>query len=87
MPNSLLEAMAYGLAVIVSDASEGPLEVVENNVTGAVVKVDSSEELAEKIIFLSEDSGERKKLGSNAKHFIDKNSTCKVMSVWENLFN
>tara|TARA_R110002096_G_scaffold94635_6_gene212904 strand:- start:1000 stop:2094 length:1095 start_codon:yes stop_codon:yes gene_type:complete len=87
MPNSLLEAMAYGIAVIISDASEGPLELVENNVTGVVVRVDSSEELAEKIMFLSDDKEERKKLAFNAKRFIDENSTCKVMNVWENLFN
>ncbi|GJM17670.1 MAG: LPS N-acetylglucosaminyltransferase [Thermodesulfobacteriota bacterium] len=86
MPNSLLEAMAYGLAVIVSDASEGPLEVVENNVTGAVVKVDSSEALADKIQFLSANREIRLKLASNAKNYIDENNNSMVMNVWESLF-
>ncbi|MEB3169439.1 MAG: glycosyltransferase [Synechococcaceae cyanobacterium] len=37
MPNALLEAMAAALPVVVSDASPGPLEIVEPEVTGLVV--------------------------------------------------
>ena len=40
MPNALLEAMAAGLAVVVTDASPGPLEVVEDGVSGLVVPSD-----------------------------------------------
>jgi glycosyltransferase involved in cell wall biosynthesis len=36
MPNALLEAMAAGLPVVVTDASPGPLEVVEHDVNGLV---------------------------------------------------
>ena len=37
MPNALLEAMAQGLAVVVTDASPGPLEEIEQGVNGFVV--------------------------------------------------
>ena len=47
MPNALLEAMAAGLAVVVTDASPGPLEVVEEGVSGLVVPSDDPYALAE----------------------------------------
>ncbi|GIS13426.1 MAG: hypothetical protein CM15mP116_00090 [Synechococcus sp.] len=47
MPNALLEAMAVGLAVVVTDASPGPLEVVEAGVSGLVVPSDEPAALAD----------------------------------------
>ena len=45
-PNSLLEAMASGLACIVSDASPGPLRLIEHEKSGLVVKTGDSGALA-----------------------------------------
>jgi glycosyltransferase involved in cell wall biosynthesis len=45
-PNALLEAMAAGLACVVSDASPGPLRLIEHGTNGLVVKTDDPEDLA-----------------------------------------
>lgn len=42
MPNALLEAMACGLAPIVTDASPGPLECVRPNESGLVVESENA---------------------------------------------
>ncbi len=55
MPNALLEAMAAGLAVIVSDASPGPLEVVEHRCSGLVVPAGDVEALASALAELAAD--------------------------------
>ena len=45
-PNALLEAMSCGLAVVVSDGAPGPLELVEDGVTGLIVPVNDPAKLA-----------------------------------------
>jgi glycosyltransferase involved in cell wall biosynthesis len=45
-PNSLLEAMAARLACVVSDASPGPLKLIEHEVSGLVVKTGDADSLA-----------------------------------------
>ena len=46
MPNALLEAMGSGMAVVVSDASPGPLEVVVDGKTGLVFRSEDIEALS-----------------------------------------
>ncbi len=46
-PNSLLEAMAAGLACVVTDASPGPLTLIEHGVSGLVVRTDDVADLAQ----------------------------------------
>lgn len=45
-PNALLEAMAARLACVISDASPGPLRLIEHGSSGWVVKTDDPEDLA-----------------------------------------
>ena len=63
MPNALLEAMAAGLPVIVSDASPGPLEMVEPGVHGLVVPSDNADALAAALARLMADPALRQHLG------------------------
>jgi ATP-binding cassette subfamily B protein len=57
-PNALLEAMSCGLPVIVSDGAPGPLELVEDGVTGLVVPVNDAAVLAAAIRRLLSGAGE-----------------------------
>lgn len=66
MPNALLEAMAAALPVIVTDASPGPLEVVESDVTGLVVPRENVEALAAALVRLLADAELRQQLGKAA---------------------
>jgi glycosyltransferase involved in cell wall biosynthesis len=67
MPNALLEAMASGLAVIVTDASPGPLEVVEPGVSGMVVPSDDPIALAEAMESLAADPERCRRMGAAAR--------------------
>ena len=67
MPNALLEAMAAGLAVIVTDASPGPLEVVEPGVSGLVVPSDDPVALAAAMESLASDPDRCRRMGDAAR--------------------
>ena len=63
--NSLLEAMASGLAVIASQAGGNP-EVVVDGQSGFLFPVGNDEQLAEQLLLLCEDSEARRGLGTRA---------------------
>ena len=65
-PNSLLEAMAARLACIVTDASPGPLRLIEHGVSGLVIKTEDVNDLAQALRHLARDSALRQKLGQAA---------------------
>jgi glycosyltransferase involved in cell wall biosynthesis len=82
MPNSLLEAMAAGLPPIVSDASPGPLEMVEDGRTGLVVPVEDTDALAAAMLRLAQDADYRTKLGKAAKDLVSKHDWAVVERTW-----
>ena len=67
MPNALPEAMAPGLSVIVTDASPGPLEVVEPGVSALGVPSDDSVALAAAMTSLASDPDRFKRMGDAAR--------------------
>jgi len=75
--------MSYGLPVIVSDASPGPLEYVEDEVSGLVVPVDNSERLSVAIERLLKDSELRRRLGEEGRRRAFRCSVENVMEIWE----
>tara|TARA_B100000795_G_scaffold269145_1_gene257728 strand:+ start:10325 stop:11398 length:1074 start_codon:yes stop_codon:yes gene_type:complete len=70
-PNSLLEAMAAGVASIAFDFVAGPKDIIENGENGIIVPEGDIESLAMTIDKLILSPGERKRLGSNAKKIRD----------------
>jgi glycosyltransferase involved in cell wall biosynthesis len=70
-PNSLMEAMAMGLAVISTDITGIP-EIVEDGVDGLLVAPDDEQALAEAIIRLIDDFEFRMQLGLNARTKVKK---------------
>ena len=85
MPNALLEAMAAGLAVVVTDASPGPLEVVEHGVNGWVVPSDDPFALAEALDRLGADPELRARLGAAARRTLRQSDWPVVGPIWESL--
>ena len=85
MPNALLEAMAAGLAVIVSDASPGPLEVVEHRRTGLVVPVENPIALAAAMDELAADSVLRQRLGAAAQARIAALDWPAIEPIWRSV--
>ena len=85
MPNALLEAMAVGLAVVVTDASPGPLEVVEAGVTGLVVPSDDPAALADALDRLAAQPQLRERLGAAAREALRQSDWPVVGPIWESL--
>ena len=82
MPNALLEAMGAGLAVIVSDASPGPLEVVTHATSGWVVPTERVSLLAEAMQRLAEDPALRRQLGTAAAGLMQAHSWDALDPTW-----
>ncbi len=87
MPNALLEAMAAGLAVVVTDASPGPLEVVENGVNGFVVPADNSQALKAVLEMLAANPALRERLGLSARETLRQQDWPVVGPIWDALVN
>lgn len=85
MPNALLEAMGAGMAVVVSDASPGPLEVVEHDVTGLVVTKEDPSALATALDRLAGDADLRARLGQSARSRLRKMDWSVVGPIWDAL--
>lgn len=66
-PNVVVEAMAAGTAVV-STRVDGPLEAVEEGVTGLLVPPGDPGALADALIRLASDAGARERLGAAAAH-------------------
>lgn len=85
----LVEAMALGKAVV-STAAGGPLEIVENGVTGLLVPPGESTALADAISSLLSDSPRRQTMGNlgNARflqHFTADRMAQQMMELYENV--
>ncbi len=79
-PLVILEAMQFGLPVISTIQGAIP-EIIENNITGFLVKENDSESLSNKIQYLIEHEEKRKEMGVNGFNKYMKNYT---MDIFEN---
>jgi len=84
-PNALLEAMASGLACVVSDASPGPLRLIEHGTNGLVVKVDDPEDLATALASLAREPLLVEQFGKAACDGIEEFRIDRVAADWERL--
>ncbi len=86
MSNTLLEAMSCMLPVICTPVGAN-VEVVEHNVTGMIVPVAASAELAASISSYKGSEGMRASHAENARNFIEKNfSLNKMVNTYLNLY-
>lgn len=81
-PNALLEAMSTSLPCIVSDASGGPLEYVEDGNTGLVVTSDNVEQLAAALLRLMQAPNFRERLGRAASRRLQGQTMALVLDTW-----
>ena len=85
MPNALLEAMSCGLPVIVSDGAPGPLELVDDGVTGLVVPVNDAAALAVALRRLAGDEQLRRRLGEAAREKVADYELSRALATWESV--
>ena len=72
MPNTVLEAMASGLAVVASDIG-GNDQLVENDRTGLLFDLSEPERLTNAILRLAQDPALRDQLGKTARALVSAN--------------
>jgi glycosyltransferase involved in cell wall biosynthesis len=82
-PNAMLEAMASGLPVIVTDASPGPLEFVEDGVSGLVVPAENKQALADAMLRLINDADLRRSLSDMARLRVIELELPNALKTWE----
>jgi glycosyltransferase involved in cell wall biosynthesis len=84
-PNALLEAMSCGLPVVVSDGAPGPLELVEDGVTGLVVPVNDAPALAAALRRLASDGELCRRLGAAARVRVSEYDLPRALVAWESV--
>ena len=78
LPMALLEAMSYGLPVIVTDVGSIP-EVVTDGVHGFVIKPGDVERLAECLLRVDRDPGLRERMGRAGRRTVEDGYTVEAM--------
>ena len=84
-PNALLEAMAHRLPCIVSDASPGPLRLIDHAKTGVVVETGSVSALAAAMEMLCRDERLRCELGNAAFERVREFGLDRVGPAWDRI--
>ncbi|MGV8090341.1 MAG: glycosyltransferase family 4 protein [Mangrovibacterium sp.] len=82
----LVEAMACGLPVISFDCPDGPADIIKDGENGFLVENGNIEKLAERINFLIEHKGIRKRMGQKAREDVKRYLPNIVMQKWIDLF-
>lgn len=80
MPNALMEAMASGLPCVSTDCPSGPSELITEEVTGFLVRLNDHNQLADKIARLLNNSELSKCIGDKARNEIKSKYTEDIIS-------
>lgn len=83
MPNSLMEAMCFGMPCISTDCPTGPSELIQDGVNGYLVPMGDSKVLAERIIDFINNPEKAKEFGETARtscgHIHSGEAVCKQL--------
>lgn len=85
-PMVILEAYECGIPVIAYDFEVSSSEIIKNGVTGYIIEQDNKDEYLKKLEYLLSNEDERKKMGENAKKFVNQFHKEKVVKRWYSLF-
>lgn len=86
LSNSLLEAMASGLAPVAFDCDTGPREIIRPGTDGVLVKpVSDAEALAAHLSDLMAHADKRLALGQRATDVRDRFSDARILALWQQL--
>jgi glycosyltransferase involved in cell wall biosynthesis len=85
-PNTLVEAMAYGLPVVSIDCDTGPRDIIRHGIDGVLVPGSASDELRTELDELMSDESQRKKLADRAVEVRERFSIERISRMWESIF-
>ena len=86
-PNTLLEAMAYGLPVVSVDCETGPRDIIRHGVDGLLVSQDDQAALVDALRKFMEDDALRQRYSKRAVEVRERFSMERVVQKWESLFH
>lgn len=81
-PNSLLEAMAYGLPVVAFDCKTGPSDMIDHGANGLLIAPQDFDGLATTLDRLLADESDRQRLGKAATAVRARFAESAVMKLW-----
>ena len=83
-PNTLVEAMAYGLPAVSFDCETGPADIIRDGVDGYLVPLDEGAQgLAHAMDHLMGDEEKRRQMGHAATAVRERFSMGRVMAAWD----
>lgn len=88
LSNTLLEAMASGLAPVAFDCETGPREIVRHGIDGALVSPpEDPEALAAHLSDMMGHEDKRRSCARRATDVLDRFSTARVMALWDEVLH
>lgn len=87
LPMTLLEAQACGLPLVAYACKCGPKDIIQDDVNGYLIEEGDQKSMAEKIVFLIQETEKRMAMGREAKRLSSNFGEEKVMQQWISLFN
>lgn len=86
-PNTLLEAVAYGLPSIAIRSVSGVEEMVRNNINGITLAANQStpEHFGDKLAKLANDAELRESMGKNCKHIVETYQRARLYDRWKEI--
>lgn len=85
-PNTLVEAMSYGVPPVSVDCDTGPRDIIRHEVDGLLVPQNNKEAMVEALATLMRDKELRRQYGQRAVEVRKRFSMEKIVEMWENIF-
>jgi glycosyltransferase involved in cell wall biosynthesis len=85
-PNTLVEAMAYGVPAVSFDCDTGPRDIIRHGIDGVLVAPGDVEGMASALDTLMRDSGARARFAQRAVDARERFSMEKISRMWETVF-
>jgi GalNAc-alpha-(1->4)-GalNAc-alpha-(1->3)-diNAcBac-PP-undecaprenol alpha-1,4-N-acetyl-D-galactosaminyltransferase len=82
-PNALIEAICWGLPVVTSDASPGPLELVRQEYNGLIFPSENTNAMADALLELATNKRKRKQMSLNSRKESRRFELESAMREWE----
>lgn len=85
-PNTLVEAMAYGLPAVSFDCDTGPRDIIRNEIDGLLVTPNDTQGMEDALDKLMSNEQLRRKFSLRALEARERFSMAKISGLWEALF-